>query len=77
MSEGQEIQASREEVEEFVGKLRGFYGGLQSSAERANAGVDTSGCAGWRHGWVRQVLAILRRGRSGLERLDRLDRGAG
>ncbi len=35
MSEGQEIRASREEVEEFVGKLRGFYGGLQSSAERA------------------------------------------
>ena len=35
MSEGQEIRANHEEVEEFVGKLRSFYGGLQSSAERA------------------------------------------
>ena len=34
MSE-QETRASHEEVEQFMGKLRGFYGGLQTSAERA------------------------------------------
>ena len=28
MSEGQEIKASHEEVEQFVGKLRVFYGDL-------------------------------------------------
>lgn len=29
------MRASHEEVEQFVGKLSGFYGGLQTSAERA------------------------------------------
>jgi hypothetical protein len=46
MSEGQEIQASREEVEEFVGKLKGFYGGLQSSAERAMLETILQGAQG-------------------------------
>ena len=35
MTEGQEIRASHQEVEGFVGKLQGFYGALPSSAERA------------------------------------------
>ena len=29
MTEGQEIRASHQEVEAFVGELRGFYGGLK------------------------------------------------
>jgi hypothetical protein len=33
MSEGQEIRASREEVEEFVGKLRGFHDALDASGQ--------------------------------------------
>jgi hypothetical protein len=33
MSEGQEIQASREEVEEFVGKLRGFHDNLDAAGQ--------------------------------------------
>ena len=33
MSEGQEIQASREEVEEFVGKLRGFHDSLDAAGQ--------------------------------------------
>ncbi len=33
MSEGQEIQASHEEVEEFVGKLRGFHDALDPAGQ--------------------------------------------
>ena len=35
MAENQEVRASHEEVEAFVGKLKVFHGGLQTSAERA------------------------------------------
>jgi hypothetical protein len=35
MTQEQDVRASHEEVEAFVGKLKGFYGGLPSSAERA------------------------------------------
>ncbi len=38
MAENQEIRASREEVEAFVGKLRGFHGSLGES-ERAMMGT--------------------------------------
>ena len=56
MSEGQEIRASHQEVEAFVGELRGFYGGLKpveqhmlatTILEGAQAG-DTSGYCGRR-----------------------------
>ncbi len=33
MSEEREVRASREEVEAFVGKLRGFYGSLGESGQ--------------------------------------------
>lgn len=33
MSEGQEIRASHEEVEEFVGKLRGFHDALDPAGQ--------------------------------------------
>ena len=42
MTEGQEIRASREEVEAFVGKLRGFHGFLGES-ERAMLGTILEG----------------------------------
>ena len=35
MTEHNEVRASHEEVEAFVGKLKVFHGGLQTSAERA------------------------------------------
>jgi hypothetical protein len=35
MAQEQDVRASREEVEAFVGKLRGFHAGLPSPAERA------------------------------------------
>ena len=42
MSEGQEIRASHEEVESFVGKLREFHGSL-GEAERVMLGTILEG----------------------------------
>ena len=55
MSEGQEIQASREEVEEFVGKLKSFHGELDP-AEQAMLGTILDGAVAGETGAYRVKL---------------------
>ena len=57
MSEGQEIRASHQEVEAFVGELRGFYGGLKPVEQHMLAtileGAQAGETAGYRYRWNR------------------------
>ena len=56
MTEGNEVRASHEDVEAFVGKLRDFHGSL-GEGERAMMGTileaarggETGGYGGWRY----------------------------
>ena len=57
MTEEQEIRASREEVEAFVGELRGFYGGLKPVEQHMLAtileGAQAGETGGYRYRWGR------------------------
>ena len=57
MSERQEIRASHQEVEAFVGELRGFYGGLKPVEQHMLAtileGAQAGETGGYRYRWGR------------------------
>ena len=52
MSEGQEIRASHQEVEAFVGELRGFYGGLKPVEQHMLATILEGAQAGETAGYA-------------------------
>jgi hypothetical protein len=53
MTEGQEIRASHEEVEAFVGKLRDFYGSLSESEQAMLGTILGSAQGGDTGGYIR------------------------
>jgi hypothetical protein len=54
MSEGQEIRASREEVEEFVGKLKGFHDALNPAGQAMLGTILDGAVAGETGGYGRR-----------------------
>jgi hypothetical protein len=53
MAEGQEVRASHEEVEAFVGKLRDFYGSLNESEQAMLGMILGSAQGGDTGGYIR------------------------
>ena len=55
MTEGQEIRASREEVEEFVGSLKGFHDGLEPAGQAMLATILEGAMTGETGGYAARI----------------------
>ena len=68
MTEGQEVRASREQVEEFVGKLKGFHDSLPEAEQamlgtilQSAQGQDTGGYGYRGYDW-KELVGFLTEG---------------